>query len=63
MHQIIKINIITNNIMEDPMIMIGKITINQIKITDIINEDIIKTPNFDRMVEDIFVVIRRGIQE
>ncbi len=45
------------------MIMIGKITINQIKITDIINEDIIKTPNFDRMVEDIFVVIRRGIQE
>ncbi len=49
MHQIIKINIITT-IMEDPMIMIGKITIYQIKITDIINKDIIKTLDFDKMV-------------
>ncbi len=32
------------------MIIIGKITINQIKIIDIINENIIKTPNFDRMM-------------
>jgi len=32
----IKINIIINNIMQDPMVVIGKIIINQIGIADIV---------------------------
>jgi hypothetical protein len=31
----IKINIIINNIMQDPMVVIGKIIIDQIEIADI----------------------------
>jgi hypothetical protein len=40
MYQIIKINKIINNIMQDPMVIIGKLTINQFGIIDI-GKDII----------------------
>ncbi len=38
----IKINIIIDNKMQDPIVVIGKIIISQIRITDITSMDIIK---------------------
>ncbi len=37
MHQITKIRIIINNIIQDQVVVIGKVTTNQIEIIDIIN--------------------------
>ncbi len=59
LYQIIKINIIINNIIQDPMVVIGKIIINQIGIIDITNKDIIKILNFDRIVLDVIAIRRK----
>jgi hypothetical protein len=47
----IKINIIIKNIMKDPMVVIGKIIISQIRIIDITSKD--------RIVLDVIVVKRK----
>jgi hypothetical protein len=52
----IKINIIIDNIMQDPMVIIGKIIINQIKITDITKKDIIKILDFNEIVSNVITV-------
>jgi hypothetical protein len=39
-----------NNIIQDQMVIIGKITPNQIKITNIINKLIIRTIDFGKML-------------
>jgi len=38
------------NIMQDPLVVIGKIIINEIKTNDITNKDMIKILDFDRIV-------------
>jgi hypothetical protein len=50
MHQIIKINTMINNIIQDQMVIICKRTPNQIRITNIINELIIRTIDFGKML-------------
>jgi hypothetical protein len=55
----IKINIIIDNIMQDPMVVISKIIISQIKITDITSKDIIKILNFEKIMSDVIVVERK----
>jgi hypothetical protein len=55
----IKINIIIDNIMQDPMVIISKIIINQIGIIDISSKDIIKILDFERIVLDIIIVERK----
>jgi len=45
--------------MQDPMVVIGKIIINQIGIIDITNKNIIKILNFDRIVLDVIVIKRK----
>jgi hypothetical protein len=55
----IKINIIIDNIMQDPMVVISKIIINQIKIIDITSKDIIKILNFEKIMSDVIVVGRK----
>ncbi len=55
----IKINIIINNIMQDPMVVIGKIIISQIEIIDITNKDIIKILNFDIIMSNVIIVERK----
>ncbi len=52
----IKINIIIDNIMQDPMVVIGKIIISQIGITNITNMDIIKILDSDKIVSNVIVV-------
>ncbi len=59
MYQMIKINIIIDNIMQDPMVVISKIIINQIKIIDITSKDIIKILNFEKIMSDVIVVGRK----
>ncbi len=59
MYQMIKINLIIDNIMQDPMVIIGKIIIGQIKITNITNKYIIKILDFDRIVSNVIVVKRK----
>ncbi len=59
MYQMIKINIIIDNIMQDPMVVISKIIISQIKITDITSKDIIKILNFEKIMSDVIVVERK----
>jgi len=55
----IKIILIIDNIMQNPMVIIGKIIISQIKIIDITNKYIIKTLNFDKIVSNVIVVKRK----
>ncbi len=55
----IKINIIIDNIMQDPMVVIGKIIISQIGITNITNMDIIKILDFDKIVSNVIVVEKK----
>jgi hypothetical protein len=55
----ININIIINNIMQDPMVVIGQTIISRIGITDITNKDIIKILNFDKIVSSVTVVERK----
>jgi hypothetical protein len=55
----IKINIIIDNIMQDPMVIISKIIISQIGITNISNKDIIKILDFERIVLDVIIVERK----
>jgi hypothetical protein len=57
----IKINIINNNIMQDLVVVINKLTISQIKIIDITSKDIIQTLDFDIMVSNVFIVKMKGI--
>ncbi len=59
MYQMININIIINNIMQDPMVVIGQTIISRIGITDITNKDIIKILNFDKIVSSVTVVERK----
>ncbi len=61
MYKMIIINIIINNIMQDPMVVIGKIIIIQIGITDITNKGIIKILDFDKIVSNVIVVGRKII--
>jgi len=61
MYKMIIINIIINNIMQDPMVVIGKIMIIQIGITDITNKGIIKILDFDKIVSNVIVVGRKII--
>jgi len=55
----IKINIIIDNIMQDPMVVIRKIIISQIGITDITNMDMIKLLDFDKIMLDVTIVERK----
>ncbi len=55
----IKINIIIDNIMQDPMVIIGKIIINQIGITNITSKYIIKILDFKKIASDVIVVGRK----
>jgi hypothetical protein len=57
--QMIKINIIIDNIMQDPMVVIGKTIISQIGIIDITNNDIIKILDFDKNMSNVVVVGRK----
>jgi hypothetical protein len=61
MYQMIKINIIIDNIMQHPVVVIGKTTISQIRIIDISNEDIIKILDFNRIVLDVIDVKRKAM--
>jgi hypothetical protein len=47
--------------MQDPMVVIGKIMIIQIGITDITNKGIIKILDFDKIVSNVIVVGRKII--
>jgi hypothetical protein len=47
--------------MQDPMVVIGKIIIIQIGITDITNKGIIKILDFDKIVSNVIVVGRKII--
>jgi hypothetical protein len=55
----IKINIIINNIMQNPMVVICKIIINQIGIINITNKDIIKILDFNMIMLDVIIVKRK----
>jgi hypothetical protein len=55
----IKINRIINNIMQDPMVVISKIIINQIKITNITSKVIIKILDFNRIMSYVIVFSRK----
>ncbi len=55
----IKINIIINNIMQNPMVIIGKIIISQIGITNITSKDIIKIQDFDKILSNVIVVEKK----
>jgi hypothetical protein len=50
MHQIIKINTMVNNIIQDQMVVIGKVITSQIRITDIISKLIIRTIDFNKVL-------------
>jgi hypothetical protein len=50
MHQITKIKIIINNIIQDQVVVIGKVIISQIEIIDIVNKFVIKTIDFGKML-------------
>jgi hypothetical protein len=56
MYQIIKISTMINNIIQDQMVVIGKIIMNQIGITDIISKFIIRIIDSSKMLWDVFVV-------
>jgi hypothetical protein len=56
----IKINIIIDNIMQHLVVVIGKTTINQIKIINITNRDIIKILDFSRTMLDVIVGRKEG---
>ncbi len=45
--------------MQDPMVIIGKIIINQIEIADIISKDIINILDFDRIMLDVIIAGRK----
>jgi hypothetical protein len=55
----IKINIIIDNIMQDPMVIIGKIIISEIGITNITSNDIIKILDFNKIVLDVITIGRK----
>jgi hypothetical protein len=55
----IKINRIINNIMQDPMVVISKIIINQIKITNITSKVIITILDFNRIMSYVIVFSRK----
>jgi len=57
----IKINIINDNIMQDLVVVINKLTISQIKIIDITGKDIIQTLDFDIMVSNVSIVKMKAI--
>jgi len=61
MHQITKIKIIINNIIQDQAIVIGKVATSQTEIIDIINKFIIKTIDPGKMLWDVFVVEKRDM--
>jgi hypothetical protein len=50
MHQITKIRIINNNIIQDQVVVIGKVTTSQTEIIDIIKKFIIKTIDSGKML-------------
>jgi hypothetical protein len=50
MYQIIKISTMINNIIQDQMVVIGKIIMNQIGITDIISKFIIRIIDSSKML-------------
>ncbi len=50
MHQITKIRIIINNIIQDQVVVIGKVITSQIEIIDIIKKFIIKTIDSSKML-------------
>ncbi len=45
--------------MQDPMVLIGKIIISQIRMTNITSNDIIKILDFDKIILDVIVVRRK----
>jgi hypothetical protein len=57
----IKINIIINNIMQDPMVIIGKIIINQIEITYITKKDIIRILDFNEIVSNVITIGKKVV--
>ncbi len=50
MHQITKNRIINNNIIQDQVVIIGKVTTSQTEIIDIIRKFIIKTIDSGKML-------------
>jgi len=50
MHQITKNRIINNNIIQDQVVIIGKVTTSQTEIIDIIKKFIIKTIDSGKML-------------
>lgn len=50
-----------DNIIQDRMIIIGKVIISQIGITDIICKLIIGTINSDKMLWDVYIVERKAM--
>jgi hypothetical protein len=50
MHQIIKINVMINNIIQHQMVIIGQLITSQIEITNIINKLIIKIIDSGKML-------------
>jgi hypothetical protein len=49
--------------MQDPIVVIGKLTINQIGIIDITNKNIIQTLDFDIMVQMFLLSERKPCEE
>jgi hypothetical protein len=54
----IKINIIIDNIMQDPMVVTYKLIINHIEIIYITNKNMIRIFNFDKIMSNVIVVGR-----